>query len=308
MHADIESAVRIARLAAGFDWAWTLDNLEQFCSLAGWQQPVPDEYGAEIRTDLNVSSPLALAVNDARFCRDWLPGGQMVYVTVYLTDDPIVDSPEIQKVLVDWFAELAGRLCSALGAPVRLFGSQPKIFWDLPKVALVLSVDFDRLEISLRVANTTYQHQANLMFEDDDDEEDVSPSVTARPSTPEWAEFSASLALTLARLPEGGNLELSINGELGAQFTMRRLDGLRLGSARRGWIDDNPQASMMSRKGIQWPATYSVLIELADSLTAELREDHRVSTPSEILTEAWVDSYRCVPDLTPIGETRMVER
>ncbi|MEV6773915.1 DUF6301 family protein [Nocardia sp. NPDC051030] len=309
MRADIEAAVRIARQAADFDWAWTIDNLEQFCGLVGWQRPVPDEIvGAEIQTDLNISWPVALAVYDPKFCRIWLPGSQVVYVTVCLTDDPSEDSLEVQQALVDRFAEIYRRISSELGKPARLLGRHPRVYWDLPKVSLVLTADFDRLEVSFRIANSIYQHHDNLIYEDDEDREEVSPTVIARPSGSDWPEFAASLALALSRLPEGGDLQLSMGDTIGAQFTMRHIEGLRCGSARRGWIIGFPNASTGSRKGIEWPAANEVFLEMAENLTAELREAYQVVTPSEILAEAWVDSYRCIPDISTIGETEQVDR
>jgi hypothetical protein len=36
LHADIQGAVRTARLAADFDWTWAAEDLERFCTTAGW--------------------------------------------------------------------------------------------------------------------------------------------------------------------------------------------------------------------------------------------------------------------------------
>lgn len=54
MHVDIEGATRIARLAAEFDWTWSVDDLEPFCAQAGWEVVELDQTGASIRTGLRV--------------------------------------------------------------------------------------------------------------------------------------------------------------------------------------------------------------------------------------------------------------
>ena len=308
MHADIDGAIRIARLAAGFDWTWTNDNLEQFCRIANWQKSVRDDFGAKIQTDLNISSPGALAVSDDRFCRYWLPEGQFVYITAGLTDSPVDDSPETQLALIDGFSEIHSQIHSEFGKSWRLPGNRPRVFWDLPNVALVLTADFDYLEISLEIANTTYQHQQNLVYEDDGDDEDVGPSVISTPSSPTWPEFTTSLALTLSRMPEGGLLDLTIDDELGAQISMRRYDlSGAIVHGDTGVVED-VQVGATSRNQVPWPAKYSDLHEFADRITTRLRETHKVATPSEMLAEAWVDSYRCVPDITPLGDTERVDR
>lgn len=314
MHADIEGAVRIARLAADFDWTWTVENLELFCRVAGWQQPAPDEfgYGAEIQTDLSVSRPAAYAAYDSSCYRlTGLPDGEVPYIVVAVSDAMPGDSAEVHEALINSFSEMTARLVREFGQPFRLHGGRTRIGWDLPGlVTLVLELAFDRQNIGLKVANT-WCHDNALRSEgskddydddeDDDDEPEIFPMADTWPSSSEWSECSDELASGLARLPVSGVIYLYLDDEFAGLFAMGLLEvwcvisagggqhqgaqspeELRLGLIDRGWSVPNPEAMSVWQKTIRWPAAYAEFRALAEAFLAELGTLHPMARPSDI--------------------------
>ncbi|MFE3230179.1 hypothetical protein [Nocardia sp. NPDC059228] len=73
--ADYDGAVRIATLAAGFDWTWYIENdLQRFCDAAGWSITGSTEYGDDLRTDLRIQSRSAKVGFVKRMFDDiWIP-------------------------------------------------------------------------------------------------------------------------------------------------------------------------------------------------------------------------------------------
>ncbi|QVI19079.1 hypothetical protein KHQ06_21705 [Nocardia tengchongensis] len=324
MHADIEGAVRIARLAADFEWTWTVENIERFCRIAGWQQPVSDEFGfgAEILTDLRVSRPAAYAAYDSDFYQlTGLPEGEVPYIVVALSDAIPGDSPEIYEPLVDSFSEITDRLVPAFGQPFRLHGDRPRIVWDLPGlVTLVLELAFDRQKIGLKIANTWYHNDAlrsegakddydyDYDDEDDDDEPELFPMADTWPSSMEPSECSAELAFGLARLPRDGVIQLSVDGEFVGLFAMglfevwcvisagggqrqgaQSPEELRLGLIDRGWSVPNPEAMSLWQRTIRWPAAYAEFRAFAEDFLSELVTLHPTAHPSDVGWYASID-------------------
>ncbi|GAB4582307.1 DUF6301 family protein [Nocardia sp. IFM 10818] len=230
MQADIEGAVRIASLVAGFDWTWSIDDVHRFCAVAGWSYVESSgERGAAIRTGLDVAEPLARATYRRRwFERNLKPDQQVSQLVLCVTDYVDGTLPENHRSLTDAFAELADRLTTALGEPeVPSPGPEPEIRWSLPwsstsrwrntgasfaPAASVLFLRMDGQAVEMRIVNPTYQkwwdeylsrdndEEADGEYEDDEDMGDLPD----RPRT--WPEFSAALTLTLTSLPLEGIL------------------------------------------------------------------------------------------------------
>lgn len=303
MHADIEGAVRIARLAADFDWTWTVGSLEQFCRAAGWKQPVPDEfgYGAEILTNLSVSSPAAYASFDPRFYRrTGLPEGEVAYLVVALTDSIAGDATEENETLIDSFAEITTRLASEFGEPSRLHGTQPGIVWELPElVTLELRLDFNRQGIALRIVNAWYhdrESRSSRQSDDqDEDEHELFPVDDTWPSSLEWSECSAELALGLAHLPPGGVVQLTVDEEFAALFAMDLLklwcvisvgaespEEMRRRLTDHGWSVPNAEAKSLWRRSIRWPAAYAEFLAFSEDFLSNLVAAHPTASPSDV--------------------------
>ncbi|WP_027503353.1 DUF6301 family protein [Rhodococcus sp. UNC363MFTsu5.1] len=88
MHADIEGAVRTARLAARFDWTWDSEDLERFCAAAGWQALRRSDTAATLTTNLDINR----RSGDA-----YLSWGPLDTIDIWVTDvaDPDTDIPEV---------------------------------------------------------------------------------------------------------------------------------------------------------------------------------------------------------------------
>ena len=143
MHVDIEGATRIARLAAEFDWTWTIDDLEPFCTQAGWELVELMQGGASIRTNFHVSLPKA---NMYRFNRS------MQYISILVTDvaDDATPMTVVRPLLDEGFTNLDVALTALLGtAPIAEPGPEAFIRWDLPKVVVELSMSFSAIHLDL---------------------------------------------------------------------------------------------------------------------------------------------------------------
>ncbi|MEU4648166.1 DUF6301 family protein [Nocardia fluminea] len=236
MQADIEGAVRIANLAAGFDWTWTTDDLPRFCEAAGWScVESAGDRGAEIQTDFDVEKPSALAVYNRSFLeRNRRPDQQVTQLVLRVSDRVDGTLPENLRSLTDLFAELADRIATELGAPeVPSPGLEPEVRWSLPWSSIsrwrnfgasvspataILFLAMTSQAVELRIVNLTYQRWwDDYMSRDDDDEDsgydDDGEDLDDLPEKPRtWQEYSAALALTLTRLPLGGILVLRVGG------------------------------------------------------------------------------------------------
>ncbi|MCP2291729.1 hypothetical protein APR08_004667 [Nocardia amikacinitolerans] len=143
MHADIESSVRIARLASEFDWTWKLDDLGPFCAAAGWEFVREDNGAPWIRTRLAVNRPVGYIAK---------LGQRVDYLAIYVTDIADYQAPiELARpALVDHFADLGKQLTNTLGAPARSEpGDNATLRWDLPKTVVLLTASNWGIELDL---------------------------------------------------------------------------------------------------------------------------------------------------------------
>ncbi|PXX52621.1 hypothetical protein DFR70_1326 [Nocardia tenerifensis] len=144
MHVDIEGTKRIARLAAGYDWSWTIDDLSPFCAQAGWEMVESDDLGASIQTDLEVSRPEAIMYGRNR---------RMDYFIAFVTDLAEDDTPmsEVRPVLDEGFADISAELTALFGAPARFEpGVEANVRWDLPEITIALGQSFGALHLYLK--------------------------------------------------------------------------------------------------------------------------------------------------------------
>lgn len=152
--ADYDGAVRIALLAAGFDWTWYIDkDLQRFCDAAGWSSTGSTEYRDDLRTDLDIQSRSAAVGFVKRMFDDiWLP------VTDQL--DESLPPERRQKALVATFAAFGDRLIEALGPPTRREpGETGTLLWDRYRVWIRLEVGLE--DIHLRLASWEFQATAD---------------------------------------------------------------------------------------------------------------------------------------------------
>ncbi|MBF6451781.1 hypothetical protein IU429_29380 [Nocardia elegans] len=144
MQVDIDGACRIARLATELDWTWYYDtDIPQLCRTTGWEITRSAEYGAEIRTDLRIQRPTARISKQKRIVK---------YLTILVTDvlDEEVPWDEVQRQMVDAFADLSAELMEVLGEPVRRKpGIDSEIGWDEQNVSINLVAAPQAIHLSL---------------------------------------------------------------------------------------------------------------------------------------------------------------
>ncbi|MBP1158236.1 MULTISPECIES: DUF6301 family protein [unclassified Rhodococcus (in: high G+C Gram-positive bacteria)] len=164
MHADIEGAVRTARLAAHFDWTWDSEDLERFCAAAGWQAERFSDNAATLTTNLDINR----RSGDASLI--W---GPLQIIRLWVTDvaDPGTRMPEVM-------AELLGELSVPMaaefgeGTPVTS-GIVKKLRWDLPNVVIILSAGLG--SVAMRLVSPKHQawtDEPEDEWDDDEDEDD----------------------------------------------------------------------------------------------------------------------------------------
>ncbi|MDH6279095.1 DUF6301 family protein [Prescottella agglutinans] len=163
MHVDIEGATRIACLAAEFDWTWAVDDLEPFCSHAGWGLVESDQNGASMRTNLHVSRPKA-----NMFSRN----SSMRYISTFVSDLADIGTPkaEVRPLLVEGFTNLDVAFTALLGTAASAEpGPEATIRWDLPKAVITLNLGFSAIHLHLK--SPTYQawmDEPEPEYEDED--------------------------------------------------------------------------------------------------------------------------------------------
>lgn len=161
MHADIEGAVRTARLAAHFDWTWDSEDLERFCAAAGWQVERFSATDAEIITNLDINR----RSGDAS-----LTWGPLQIIRLRVTDvaDPDTDIPVVM-------AELLGELSVPMaaefgeGTPVAS-GIVKELRWDLPNVVIILSAGLR--SVAMRLVSPKHQAWTDEPEDEWDEDED----------------------------------------------------------------------------------------------------------------------------------------
>ncbi|WP_405164775.1 DUF6301 family protein [Nocardia sp. NBC_01499] len=161
MHADIDGAIRIARLAAEFDWTGKIDDLEPFCAAAGWELVQAEGMDPWIRTDFAVNSPVATVDLMKR---------QIDLLSIYATDLGDSETPHalVEREVNDCFAELGQALTDTLGTPTRReTGEDAMLGWDLPKVVIRLTTSLATVLLKL----VSLQYQAELDEPDPEDED-----------------------------------------------------------------------------------------------------------------------------------------
>ncbi|MEU2030554.1 DUF6301 family protein [Nocardia amamiensis] len=158
MHADIEGAIRIARLAAEFTWSGKVDDIEPFCAAAGWEVVHEEGRSPVIRTDLTVNRPLASIHLRKR---------RMDYLSIYATDAAAPDSIplEVEPELRACFTDLGRALIETLGAPARR-DADKVLRWDLSEIVIRLRRGIGSVRIDL----VGRQYQAELDEPDPEDD------------------------------------------------------------------------------------------------------------------------------------------
>ncbi|WP_141808772.1 DUF6301 family protein [Nocardia bhagyanarayanae] len=128
MRADVDRAGEIVRLAAEFDWTWSLEDQDLFYASAGWTVTERWPSGTDIVTDLEVNQAAGRS-----FCLE----GRLRYIEYRATDTLDADDLESSELTKRWFVQLSQRITSVLGLkPEPLLGMAVEFRWDHPRVVV----------------------------------------------------------------------------------------------------------------------------------------------------------------------------
>ncbi|MGW4371042.1 DUF6301 family protein [Nocardia takedensis] len=153
MQVDIDGAVRVARLAAAFDWTWARPDVVRFCATAGWRIESDRPMEAEFVTDLAVRPAIGFVAIDAGQHELRQVGQEIQRWMVRVSD--VDTSPSAQVEIDRLFDAARTRMIAEFGVPTRTWDSRSEIGWELPGVWLRLSsVGF---AVAVNIVNPTYQ-------------------------------------------------------------------------------------------------------------------------------------------------------
>jgi hypothetical protein len=148
MHADIDGALEVARIATGFTWSWTEDDLDPLAEALGWHITERRNRGATLTTPLQIGNPVGLVSSG---------DDEIKWVTAQVADcsnDP--PKPPEAEFMAETFTELADRLTVTYGEPnMRISGDVPQVRWNLERVNIRLSNATDSLFLDF--VNPAYQ-------------------------------------------------------------------------------------------------------------------------------------------------------
>jgi hypothetical protein len=148
MHADIDGALEAARIATGFAWSWTENDLDPLAEALGWQITERRNRGATLTTTLRVGNPIGLVSSG---------DGEIKWITAQAADcDSNPPSLPESGLLADTFAELTDQLTAAYGEPAKTIDDdEPQIHWHLNGLNIELTKVAD--SIFIRFVNPIYQ-------------------------------------------------------------------------------------------------------------------------------------------------------
>ncbi|MGW5452286.1 DUF6301 family protein [Nocardia sp. NPDC003979] len=157
MRADIDGTVRIARIARGFGWTWTEQDVTRFCRAARWSILHEDrDYGPILRTNLEIHLPQCHVTFDREFMGRHDGGNEvMLEMSVYVAVSERSNTDRAQ--LVAAHRQLRDRLIEALGptSPYITGEDFDTDYWRRPDV--VVSVASHDDSIHMTFVNPRYQ-------------------------------------------------------------------------------------------------------------------------------------------------------
>ncbi|WP_067723458.1 DUF6301 family protein [Nocardia yamanashiensis] len=171
MHADVDTARVLARIAQGFEWTWKLDDMTRLCAAAGWSPPIPMNLGLYASTDCEVLRPDAWALLDngdpPRLSE---LEGPIEAVIVRVADlDDASDEPPTESELAQCHSMICEALSVQLGSPSRRTDAPyPATRWDLPTV--IVEVQSLTNAVDLGFVNPAYQGWLDEQSLSEDDE------------------------------------------------------------------------------------------------------------------------------------------
>ncbi|MFR9750492.1 DUF6301 family protein [Nocardia sp. 004] len=140
MYADLDGAAALARIATGFDWTWTLEDVPRFCAITGWKIVIRDKLGIEFATDFDVRRPQANLFTDKGMAPELAAAGEEIEnISITVADLTAASHSSTEAEVVECCGLVGQRLITELGPPRRrVYETDQKLIWDLSKVSIRL--------------------------------------------------------------------------------------------------------------------------------------------------------------------------
>ncbi|MFJ2666234.1 DUF6301 family protein [Nocardia fluminea] len=296
------------------------------CKVAGWEIQSRDKYGSVIRTDIKTARPIAHSTyNPDSLRQEGKKNQQMLQLSLYVAKaEP--ETPGIDVLVADKFAEIAARITADLGEPDRRQpGNGSEIAWYLPNLAIVLAGEDTFVQIDL--VNPVYQKWSDLQdsydeaYGSDSEEFDEPEEVTddfgddyPYFGPQEWSDFIAALAATVWVIPDAGHVEFSTDRGSALVY----VDDYRLGCTLTpgpdvsetvfedpalvggNWIGSRSEGTFTWSRDLVWPCRYSEYQKFATSVVEIIRSVYLAKSPAEVSIEAW-ENLGITPDISAFG-------
>ncbi|MGW6119290.1 DUF6301 family protein [Nocardia sp. NPDC055165] len=319
MHADIETAVSIAQLAAGFDWQWTTENAEEFYRLAGWQPKYSTENFSVLCAVPGQEFPLALV--------EWLPlaspdhvdpSRDLAQISIALVDPELYENGENSAELTDLFVEISNRLRLEFGSPDDFRPGQfASLRWERPSLVIRLATSDSGVSVDL--VNPAYQRWRDSqsdIFEVGVDTVDGPRSGNCEPRS--WLEFEENLLTTLRamkltscirlRTCENGYVQFQMEyGQSSISIThppassSASLDRECLGDPA-GWEFYAVEGGEQWKRSVEWPAKQIEYLSMAKIAVMALRRQNKAASPEDVHFDVWADYDANTPDVSAIAQ------
>ncbi|GAB4588860.1 DUF6301 family protein [Nocardia sp. IFM 10818] len=167
MQADIERAAQAVRVAADFDWTWTVNDLQPFCDQVGWQLSGLGGQFPAATTNLEVNRPGAsLYIADTSTTDLSRPIDQISF----RASDVVLDRTDLGPELDEVFDALVQRMFELLGQRPTGWWIEPTrgLRWNLP--ALVITAQISVTSVYVYLVNPAYQQWEEEIEHSADDE------------------------------------------------------------------------------------------------------------------------------------------
>lgn len=339
MHVDIDGAVRIARIAADFEWTWTLADLQPFCAKTGWKITESRKLGVNLVTDLAINR-LDASVYHSRDLKRWRRNRSIVReISIFVSD--VSDEPDVAAQIDSALITLIEQFSRELGptAPPEE-DSHPTGRWDLRNVVVLLSGNYPSNRtpwlgsIHLKLVSPAVQalrDTADELLEQQLREEgrwveDVDPPT-------DWPEFTARLTSVLGDLPidsvvsfrATGNryVQLGRNSKLGhssvevwcevvsnefldADHRMSTADEAAM--IARGWKAPSVETTANWYREIPSRASLLDRQRFAEQITDALSTVLGIGAPTQLTVEAWAGVPTNSFDVSTLGPSSRSEK
>ncbi|MFD6398440.1 DUF6301 family protein [Nocardia sp. NPDC060249] len=318
MQADIDGAVRSARLAANFSWSWNPDDVSRFCDVAEWRVAEPS-IRPRLLTNLEIAEPIGHVSIGRNIWSDEAPSQVLRQISFRLSSSGSGSVSASERI--DAFFLAGSRLTSEFGNPTQAIpGREPTLAWELPELSIELRLRASYL--MLGIINPNYQdwknssrdeleYERRLNHGDEKPNDSVSPS-----STLGWQSFLSALSLTLSRLPEDGVLTIVADSKKWVRFSfgessrlglLLRCEFPQIGDidaeqlVRDGWVKPDKRSRHWVY-AVEWPTIYDKYYALSKSAVGVLRSIFGVEDAASISIDSQSLSYGDHADLVAFRE------